>query len=159
MDFVSFLKESFLGSMDSVFTMSKIVIPLMIVMEILKDSNILEKISRTLSPISRFFNISEKSTFPLIIGIIFGLAYGAGIIIDSAKEGNLTKKDLYVLIIFLVCCHSVFEDTLIFVSMGANGWILVGFRLGIAILFSIISSKIIDKVPCIEKKVVQKSEL
>lgn len=54
MDFVSFLKESFLGSMDSVFTMAKIVVPLMIVMEVLKDSNILEKISRALSPIFHY---------------------------------------------------------------------------------------------------------
>jgi hypothetical protein len=146
MDFVGFLKESTFGSLNSIFDMAKIVIPLMIVMEMLKDLNILDKISDFFKPVAKFFGISSESTFPLVIGLIFGLAYGAGVIIESAKENNLSKKDLYILIIFLVACHSVFEDTLLFVAMGANGFLLLPLRIGIAIVISFMASKILDKI-------------
>ena len=86
MDIMAYLKDSFLGSLNSILSMAKIIIPLMIIMEILKDSNILERISKRLNPISKFFNISNEAVFPLMIGLIFGLVYGAGVIIESMKE-------------------------------------------------------------------------
>ena len=145
MNFMMYLKDSFIGSMSSVLTMGAIIIPLMVVMEILKDAKVLEKLSDRLNPIAKFFGISNTSVFPLLIGIIFGLAYGAGIIIDSAEEDNLSNKDLYVLVIFLLACHAVFEDTLIFAAVGANLWLLFTVRLVVAIIISYFAAKIIDK--------------
>lgn len=146
MDFAIFIKESILGSLNSVFNMAKIIIPLMLMMELLKDLKVLDRISHFLSPVSSFFGIDENSTFPLVIGLIFGLAYGAGIIIDSVNEDNLSKKDLYVIIIFLIACHAVFEDTLLFVAIGANGILLFTLRLVAAIICALIASNIFDKI-------------
>ena len=146
MNLLGFLKESTFGSIKSVYKLALIIIPLMIIMEILKDLKILDKGAKFLSPVSKFYNISKEATFPLIVGLVFGLAYGAGVIIESAKESNLNKKDLYVLIIFLISCHSVFEDTLIFVSVGANGIRLLSIRITIAVVVSFFASKVIDKI-------------
>ena len=151
MDFIAYLKESFTGSMSSVLLMAKIIIPLMIVMEILKDAKILEMISKKLKPLSKFFGISNEAVFPLIIGTIFGIMYGAGIIIESAEENNLNKKDLYVLIIFLVACHALFEDTFIFAAIGANLWLLFLTRLIVATIVAYFASNIIDKKLRIEE--------
>ncbi|QQY80391.1 nucleoside recognition protein [Keratinibaculum paraultunense] len=146
MDFSSYLKESTIGSIDSVLSMAKIIIPLMIVMEILKDAKILEKISKKLKPIAKLFDISNESVFPLMIGMVFGLIYGAGIIIESIEEENLKKKDLYIIIIFLVACHAIFEDTFIFVAVGANLWLLFFARLTVALVVAYFASKVIDRV-------------
>lgn len=145
MNFSLFLKESVLGSVDSIITMAIIIIPLMIGMEILKGYNILNFISQKLQPISKFFGISNKAIFPLMIGLFFGLSYGAGVIIESVEEGNLERKDLYILMIFLVACHAVVEDTLLFVVVGANLWLLLGIRLGVAILIALLASKFLNK--------------
>lgn len=145
MDFSLYLKESITGSFGSVLTLAKIIIPLMVVMEILKDSNILDKMSKKLNYVFKSLDISDEATFPLLIGLLFGLSYGAGIIIESARENNLSKKDLYVLMIFLIACHAVVEDTLLFVVVGANLWLLLGLRLGTAIIISIIASKILTR--------------
>lgn len=144
MNIMLYLKESFIGSMTSVLTMGIIIIPLMIVMEILKDAKLLERFSVKLKPIAKLLDISNESVFPLIIGIIFGLSYGAGIIIDSTEEGNLSKKDLYVIVIFLLACHAIFEDTFIFVTVGANMWLVFGVRLIVAIGISYLTSKVIE---------------
>lgn len=144
MDITVYLKESFMGSMSSVLTMAIIIIPLMVVMEILKDAKVLEKLSLRLTPMASFLDISKESIFPLIIGIVFGLSYGAGIIIDSTEDGNLSKKDLYIIVIFLLACHAIFEDTFIFAAVGAKLWLVLGVRLIVAIIISYIASKLID---------------
>jgi len=146
MDFSLYIKESVLGSLSSVLTMAKIIIPLMMVMEVLKDSNILDRMSDKIFPIARFLNISNNAVFPLIIGLIFGLSYGAGVIIESAEENNLSKRDLYTLMIFLVACHAVIEDTLLFVVVGASLWFLLGIRLIVAIIISYLASKVLNKM-------------
>lgn len=146
MDFMAYLKESTMGSLNSVFSMAKIIIPLMIAMEILKDAEILEKISKRLKPISKLFDISNESVFPLLIGMVFGLVYGAGIIIESVEEENLGKKDLYIVMIFLVACHAIFEDTFIFAAVGANLWLLFITRLIVALIVAYFSSKAIEGV-------------
>ncbi|MBU5257458.1 nucleoside recognition domain-containing protein [Tissierella praeacuta] len=145
MNFGLYIKESFMGSLESVITMAKIVIPLMVFMEILKDSKILAKLSRKMEPVANFFDISNVAVFPLIIGLIFGLSYGAGVIIESTEENNLSKKDLYTLMIFLIACHAVIEDTLLFVVVGANLWFLLSVRVGVAIVISLFASRILKK--------------
>lgn len=146
MDFMAYLKDSTIGSLNSVFSMAKIIIPLMIAMEILKDAEILEKISKRLKPISKLFDISNESVFPLLIGMVFGLVYGAGIIIESVEEENLGKKDLYIVMIFLVACHAIFEDTFIFAAVGANLWLLFFTRLIVALVIAYFLSKTIDRM-------------
>lgn len=146
MDFGLYLKESVLGSFNSVKTMASIIIPIMVCMEILKDSNILDKISKKLKFISDFFNMSHMTIFPMLVGFIFGISYGAGVIIESAEEGNLTKNDLYILMIFLIACHAVIEDTLLFGVVGVNLWLLFTLRVGVALVITFISSKIIPKL-------------
>lgn len=146
MDFMAYLKDSTMGSLNSVFSMAKIIIPLMIAMEILKDAEILEKISKKLKPIPKLFDISNESVFPLLIGMVFGLVYGAGIIIESVEEENLGKKDLYIVMIFLVACHAIFEDTFIFAAVGANLWLLFFTRLIVALVIAYFLSKTIDRM-------------
>lgn len=145
MDFSLYLKESMNGALNSIFTMAIIMIPLMIIMELLKSYNILQIISNKMEPISRFFGISNKAIFPLMIGLFFGLSYGAGVIIESAEEEDISKKDLYILMIFLIACHAVVEDTLLFVVIGANLWLLLGLRVGVAIIITLFASRILNQ--------------
>lgn len=145
MNFLAYIKESTRGSLNSLITMGKIIIPLMIIMEVLKDAKILEKISERLKPIAKFFDISNEAVFPLLVGLFFGLAYGAGIIIESIEEDGLSEKDLYTIIIFLIACHAIFEDTLIFAVVGANLWLLFFTRLTIAIVITFFASKIMGE--------------
>lgn len=139
MDFVvSYIQEVCSVSLSSVLGMAKIIIPLMVVMELLRELKILNVIANCCKPFSKVLNMSENAFFPLVIGLILGLSYGAGVIIDTSKEGKLSKQDLYLLMVFLIACHSVFEDTLLFVTIGANGWILLLSRLAIAFILTFV---------------------
>lgn len=146
MDVMAFLKEGLFGSLSSVFSIAKVVIPLMIVMQIAKDYHLLDHVSKYLKPLTDFLGMSRDSAFPLMVGLIFGLAYGAGVIVQSAKEGNLTKNDMVLLSVFLASCHAVFEDVFIFVAIGANGWLILSSRIVAGVVVTYFVSKRLDKV-------------
>ncbi len=148
-DIMAIISDGIGGGLKSVVNIAIIVFPLMIIMEIAKDLNILDKISDFCKPLTKWMGVSKESAFPLTIGLVFGLAYGAGIIIQSAKEGNLDKRSLILVSIFLVCCHAVIEDTLIFVAVGANGFFLLTIRLLTALILTILISK---KLPSLDKE-------
>jgi hypothetical protein len=102
----------------------------------------------------RFIGLPAAAVYPIIAGITLGIIYGAGLIIQSAKEGELNKKQLYLISLFLCICHSVFEDHMLLSAAGANGFLLILVRLPLAFIITFIVSKIMkDKsqpaeLPC-----------
>lgn len=133
------IKTALLG----IWQLAIIVFPLMLGVQILKDLNAINHIAKWLEPATKFLGLSSSRTsIPLVAGLTFGLAYGAGLIIESAKEENLSKKDLYLLSIFLVACHAVIEDTLIFIPLGINVLPLLLIRLSVAIIITVVTARV-----------------
>lgn len=139
MDLASFLKEALLGSLSSVWTMAIVVIPVMVAMELARDLNILDRMAALLAPFLKIFRVPREGAFPLVVGLFLGLAYGAGVIIDAAKEGRLSWRDLFLVNVFLIICHSIVEDTALFMALGANGPAILGSRvlLAVAVTFAL----------------------
>ncbi|WP_328703190.1 nucleoside recognition domain-containing protein [Alkalihalobacterium elongatum] len=115
-----------------------IVIPLMIFIQIMKDLNWLKVFSKWMSPFTKMLGIRENTSTTLASGLIFGLAFGAGVMIQAVKEDGVKKKDLYLVFIFLVACHAVIEDTLIFIPLGIPVWPLLLIRLVVAIVLTVV---------------------
>lgn len=138
---IDVLKEAIIGSFESIFLIAIIVFPLMVILQIAKDYKFLDKISNFFRFLARFFGMSENSTLPLLVGITFGIVYGAGVIIQSSKEGNLSQKDMFLISVFLIVCHAIIEDTLIFVAVGANGYILFALRIFAAVIITLLLSR------------------
>lgn len=138
---LAILQEATLGSLNSIKGIAIIVIPIMIMMEVFKAAGWFDRIAEFLSPVVKIYGMQKESGFPLVIGIIIGLSYGAGVIFQSAKRDRLPQKDLYLLTYFLVCCHAVIEDTAIFVALGASGALLLSVRIVVAALFTYVASK------------------
>ncbi|GAV23326.1 nucleoside recognition domain-containing protein [Carboxydothermus pertinax] len=133
--------EALSGSIGMLIKIALIVIPLMVVLEIAKELKVLEKWAKPLEHLMGFLGMQKEAAFPLMAGLIFGLAYGAGLIIDSARDGVLKHKDLVLISVFLVICHSLIEDTLLFVTVGANGALLLGYRIILALIITFIVSR------------------
>lgn len=121
-----------------VYQLAIIVIPLMIGIQILKDLKVLQWFSRIMSPFTRILGMKENTSTTLAAGLLFGLAYGAGVMIQAVKEDGVSKKDVTLAFIFLVGCHAVVEDTLIFVPLGIPVLPLLFIRLFTAILLTLI---------------------
>jgi len=81
----------------------------------------------------------------MVAGLTIGLAYGAGLMIQAVKEDGVSKKDMYLAIIFLVSCHAVVEDTLVFIPLGIPVWPLLVIRLTTAIILTMCVALVMNK--------------
>lgn len=141
MDWLAIIKVALTGSFKNVLQMALIIIPMMVILEIARDMRLLDKIAKWMAPAMKFFRLPKEGAFPILIGLTFGLAYGAGVIIDSVKEGHLSWRDLFLINIFLVLCHSVVEDTALFIAIGADGSIILGCRILLALVVTFLLSR------------------
>ena len=131
--FLEIVGAGLIGAGRQVLQIALIVIPLMVVMQFLEELKILEKVSRRLERVVSVIGISGAGALPLLVGLTLGLAYGAGMIIKYGKEGKLTQREMVLIITFLSLNHSLFEDVLLFVAVGAHGMVLQVVRMVIAV--------------------------
>jgi hypothetical protein len=129
-----------------------IVIPLMILIQILKDLKWLDVFSGWISPFTRMLGMKENTSMTLATGLLIGLAMGAGVMIQAVKEDGVSKKDATIAFIFLVACHAVIEDTLIFIPLGIPVLPLLLVRILIAILLTITVAFIWNRVGIAKRK-------
>ena len=87
-----------------------------------------------------FKNKKLNVWFSLITGLILGITYGAGILIE--EKNKLSKKEILFIATFLMICHSIIEDTALFALFGASIVILISIRLFLAVVISFFIIKI-----------------
>ncbi|WP_054704430.1 nucleoside recognition domain-containing protein [Bacillus sp. JCM 19041] len=125
-----------------VVQLAAIVIPLMLVVQIMRERGWLNVISKWLAPLTRLIGVDRNTSVTLASGLTIGLAYGAGVMIEAVKQDRVRKKDLYIVFIFLVACHAVVEDTVVFLVLGIPVWPLLLIRVVTALLLTIVISRI-----------------
>ena len=121
-----------------VLQLALIVIPLMIIIQILKDRNYFQRISDMMEPLTKLLGIQKNASMTLASGLVIGLAMGAGVMIQAVQEDGVSKKDATLAFIFLVACHAVVEDTLIFIPLGIPVWPLLIIRVVTALTLTIV---------------------
>ncbi|MER2088942.1 MAG: nucleoside recognition domain-containing protein [Sporosarcina sp.] len=121
-----------------VLQLALIVIPLMIFVQFLKDRNYLQKFSEKLAPFTKVIGVQPNASTTLVSGLVIGLAYGAGVMIQAVQEDGVSKKDATLSFIFLVACHAVIEDTLLFIPLGIPILPLLIIRVVTAFVLTII---------------------
>ncbi|ELK47962.1 hypothetical protein D479_04368 [Halobacillus sp. BAB-2008] len=126
------VQTAFMG----IVQLALIVIPLMIVMQYLRERGWLDRFSGWIAPATRFLGMERNTSMTLVAGLTIGLAYGAGLMIQAVKEDGVSKKDMTLAVIFLVSCHAVVEDTLVFIPLGIPVWPLLVIRLLTAVILT-----------------------
>ncbi|QQK77878.1 hypothetical protein HUG15_21390 [Salicibibacter cibarius] len=130
------LLEAASSAAMGVVTIAVFVFPIMMIVQVMKDFNMLDWFSNKMLPFTRMLGIQPNTSTTLASGIFFGLAFGAGVMIQEARENGVKKKDLYLVFIFLVACHGIVEDTLIFIPLGIPVLPLLIIRVVTAILLT-----------------------
>ena len=106
-----------------------------------------EKIIHTLlSPVLRILGISIKASNIMIIGLTLGLSFGGGLLIKAARSGNVDAKDIFLTMAFLGLCHSLIEDTLLILLLGADLTTALWVRLAFSLLVMVVLARIAKRV-------------
>jgi len=101
---------------------------LIIIIDILKRVGIIDKVNQLLYPVLRFLGIGKEVIPITVIGMTLGLAYGGGLIINEVKNTQLKQRDVLYALMLMSLFHSVIEDSLLMMTMGAKVSGVLGFR-------------------------------
>jgi len=81
---------------------------------------------RFFRPLMKVLGLSDRAATMWVTAAGFGLLYGSAVIMEEAKKGDLTKEELEHLQISIGINHSVVEETLLFLVLGANPlWLFI----------------------------------
>lgn len=136
----------FLNEIKNYLMIFLIIFGLILLMKILKQTGTIEKINNKLEPGLEFLGMSKQAAPVTIIGTTLGLSYGGGLIINEAKSGVLGKKDVFLSLSLMSLSHSLIEDTLLMISIGASLFGILFGRIFFTIFVMIIMIKIIKKI-------------
>ncbi len=127
------LKVSFFDSVELTIKIIILIGAIIFLMDFIKSRKFIKESQK---------NISKS--FSLLVGVFLGITYGAGILIKEAQNSSLSRRDIFYIGTFLMICHAIIEDTLLFVIFDANLTIIVVARVIAAIIFSYILLKSYD---------------
>lgn len=94
-----------------------------------------------LQPLLKLLGISTQATSLTIIGVTLGLSFGGGLLIREAQSGHISPKDCFSALCLLSLCHSVIEDTLLVMTLGADLSGVLWARLAFSFLFVAIMTR------------------
>lgn len=137
--------ECIIGSIKLMLAVASIVIPLLTILEVLRETSIPERFATLLEPFVSFLRLPKEAAMPMVIGVVFGITYGAGVIMQASRDGALQKRDFLLICLFFAINHGIIEDTLLFSRIGAKGWILVLFRFSFSLIFIFTLGYILDR--------------
>ena len=139
------LDHWFFSQVKALATIQIIIIALLTFLKILRIIGVEKIIQWILRPILKLMGIGKEATTITLVGITLGLSFG-GLLIKEARAGHVSKKDVFTSLILLGFCHSLIEDTLLVILLGAHLSGVLWFRLVFAFIFTSAMSYWLTKV-------------
>jgi hypothetical protein len=135
---LEFLREFTTGSLDLLFRVFLIVVPIMVVLELFEGTRAFGAVVRAWARVVRHVGLDERSAAPTLIGFLFGIAYGGGVIVREVRRHDLGRRQVFIMSVFLSMVHAIVEDSLIFIALGASIFWVVVYRIAWAALVTLV---------------------
>jgi spore maturation protein SpmB len=104
-----------------------IILGLLVLMRCLSALGITRMLIRMLDPMLRLLGIGKEAAPLTIVGMVMGIGYGGGLILHEVKKNRVGGRDIFFALSLMGLSHSLIEDTLLMLSLGAGlSGILVG---------------------------------
>ncbi len=122
-----------------------IVFALVALLDILKRLGIIQWINNLLRPLLHLLGIGREAETITLVGLTLGISYGGALLIDEAQAGHITPRDVLFSVSLLGLSHSLIEDTLLMMLIGANlsGILLARVLLTLVVIFILV--KLVDR--------------
>ena len=126
-------KEWLLGELKKYVMVFFAVMALLLLMRLLKRSGTLDALSEALKPVLGMLGINKEVIPMTVIGLSMGILYGGALIIKETKEKDIPPRDVLYAFVLMGLCHSLIEDSLLLMSMGAHWTMVFLFRIVFAL--------------------------
>jgi hypothetical protein len=123
-----------------------IILALLMLMKVLERVGVIRLLTRLLEPVLEALGMSASAAPVTIIGMSLGISFGGGLIIQEARSGKLTRRDVFASLALMGLCHSLIEDTLLMVVLGAHVSGILWARLAFALIVAFVLVRCVAKL-------------
>lgn len=111
-----------------------IITVLVTVLDALERLGITKRITAAMTPLLRASGLDARVAPVTTVGVLLGLTYGGALIIEEATKQNFSPRTRLLALSWLSLSHSLIEDTLLILALGANIWIVLAGRVAITLV-------------------------
>ncbi len=130
-----------LGAIFGIITM------LMVIIRTLDKLGVTHFFIRFMRPLLRHMGIGKEAAPLSIIGMTMGLSYGGGLIMHEIRRGKIPARDVFFSLTLMGICHSLIEDTLLMLLLGAHLSGILWARLIYALFFTAVLVRVQSALP------------
>jgi hypothetical protein len=123
-----------LASLHTLGIILAIVVGLVLLLRVMDKAGVTRMLTSLLAPVLGAVGIGGRAMPLTMVGILLGLSYGGALIIKEGQAGTIPRKDLFLSVCLLGLCHSLIEDSLFILALGAHWSGVVVFR----VIFSLV---------------------
>ena len=117
---------------------------LITLLRILKWLHIERLMHWLLTPFLSLLGLSKHAANITVIGMTLGLSFGGGLLVKEAESGLLSSKDIFIAMALLALCHSLIEDTLLIMVLGAHLSGIFWGRLAFSLIVTTMMSRLLS---------------
>ena len=101
---------------------------------LLTVTGLLKIVNKSMEPVLGWLGISSSMLPLTVAGLTLGIAYGGGLLVEEGRRSGLKPKEIFYSMSLMGLFHSIFEDTLLMLSMGGHWSGVIVFRMVFAFL-------------------------
>lgn len=116
------------GQVQNLAMIYGIILLLILLLEVLQRMGVIDVFNRLLRPLLQGLGIGREAETLTLVGLTLGLSYGGALLIEEAEAGRVAPADVLYGISLLGLSHSLIEDTLLLLLIGADLTAILLFR-------------------------------
>lgn len=120
-----------------------IILALLVLMRALRALRVTELMEWALAPLLRLVGIGRRAASITVVGLALGITYGSGLILHEIRSGKIGQKDVFASVSLMSLSHALVEDTLLFVLIGADVYVVLLGRLAFSLLVTALLVRVV----------------
>ncbi len=127
------------SGIETIITMSKVILPVFFVVKVLEKMNVINFIAGYLEPLTKLFGLPGEAAVPLVLGNAINI-YAA---LAAIEPLGLTPKHVTILAVMISFSHTLPVETAVSKRVGVSAFMIVGIRLSLAAVSGIVLNLIL----------------
>ena len=122
-----------------------IILVLVLALDALDRLGITRRITAALMPLLRISGLNAQVAPVTTVGVLLGLTYGGALIIEESEKQNFSPRTRFLALSWLSLSHSLIEDTLLLMALGADVWVVLVGRVAVTLAIVAALARLTDR--------------